>query len=389
MSFSKFTPAISLLVMGLALVLAAHLAQAQTETVLHTFINSDGPYLPFSNVTFDGAGNLYGTTESMVGGFGSVYELSPNGIGGWNETVLYRFTGGADGGYPFCPVIFDSAGNLYGTAQGGGAYGLGVVFELNPAGASWKETVLYSFAGGTDGAYPVTGLIMDPAGNLYGTTLYGGPSNNGTVFELSPSGGVWTERVIYNVDTSYAGLTMDAAGNIFGAGLTTAFELSPNGKGDWNPTVLHTFSQSARKNSYGVNGTPVLDKTGNLYGTRSGGAGNGMVYKLSPGKTGKWTQQVLVSFTNFTGPWAGVVLDANGNIYGTTFHGGTYGDGSVFELVAPVGAGSYTEKVLWSFNGADGRYLPGGLILDSVGNLYGTTVQGGADGLGNVFEVTP
>jgi uncharacterized repeat protein (TIGR03803 family) len=182
---------------------------------------------------------------------------------------------------------------------------------------------------------------------------------------------------------------MDAAGNIFGAGLTTAFELSPNGKGDWNPTVLHTFSQSARKNSYGVNGTPVLDKAGNLYGTRSGGAGNGTVYKLSPGKTGKWTQQVLVSFTNFTGPWAGVVLDANANIYGTTFHGGTYGDGSVFELVAPVGAGSYTEKVLWSFNGANGRLLPGGLILDSAGNLYGTTVQGGPNGYGNVFEVTP
>jgi uncharacterized repeat protein (TIGR03803 family) len=373
--------------MGLALVCAARPARAQTETVLHTFNYSDGAY-PQSNLTFDGAGNLYGTTLFMGGGFGNVFELSPNGSGGWNETVLYRFAAGADGGYPFCPVIFDSAGNLYGTAQGGGAYGPGVVFELSPAGANWKETVLYSFAGGTDGGYPVTGLIMDPAGNLYGTTLYGGTSNNGTVFELSPSGGVWTERVIYNVDTSYAGLTMDAAGNIFGAGLTTAFELSPNGKGDWNPTVLHTFSQSGRK-FYGVNGTPVLDKTGNLYGTRYGGGGNGTVYKLSPGKKGKWTQQVLVSFTNFTGPWAGVVLDATGNIYATTLHGGTSGDGTVFELVAPVGAGSYTEKVLWSFNGADGHYLLGGLILDSAGNLYGTTTQGGPNGLGNVFEVTP
>jgi uncharacterized repeat protein (TIGR03803 family) len=387
MSFAKFTQAIPLLVTGLALLFGADPAQAQTETVLHTFNYSDGAY-PQSNLTFDGAGNLYGTTLFMGGGFGNVFELSPNGSGGWNETVLYRFAAGADGGYPFCPVIFDSVGNLYGTAQGGGAYGKGVVFELSPAGANWKETVLYSFAGGTDGAYPVTGLIMDPAGHLYGTTLYGGTSDNGTVFELSPAGGVWTERVIYNVDTSYAGLTMDAAGNIFGAGLTTAFELSPNGKGDWNPTVLHTFSQSGRK-FYGVNGTPVLDKTGNLYGTRYGGGGNGTVYKLSPGKKGKWTQQVLVSFTNFTGPWAGVVLDATGNIYATTLHGGTSGDGTVFELVAPVGAGSYTEKVLWSFNGADGHYLLGGLILDSAGNLYGTTTQGGPDGYGVAFQLTP
>jgi uncharacterized repeat protein (TIGR03803 family) len=387
MSFAKFTQAIPLLVTGLALLFGADPAQAQTETVLHTFNYSDGAY-PQSNLTFDGAGNLYGTTLFMGGGFGNVFELSPNGSGGWNETVLYRFAAGADGGYPFCPVIFDSVGNLYGTAQGGGAYGKGVVFELSPAGANWKETVLYSFAGGTDGAYPVTGLIMDPAGHLYGTTLYGGTSDNGTVFELSPAGGVWTERVIYTVDTSYAGLTMDAAGNIFGAGLTTAFELSPNGKGDWNPTVLHTFSQSGRK-FYGVNGTPVLDKTGNLYGTRYGGGGNGTVYKLSPGKKGKWTQQVLVSFTNFTGPWAGVVLDATGNIYATTLHGGTSGDGTVFELVAPVGAGSYTEKVLWSFNGADGHYLLGGLILDSAGNLYGTTTQGGPDGYGVAFQLTP
>src|ERR1700687_1271155 len=373
----SFTPAVLALLGVFAAVEGARPALPQTETVLHSFTYDDGAY-PESNLTFDGAGNLYGTTLLVGGGVGSVYELSPNGSGGWNETVLYQFTGGADGGLPFCPVIFDSVGNLYGTAEEGGAYGNGVVFELSPVGASWKETVLYSFAGGTDGAHPVTGLIMDQAGNLYGTTLYGGTSYNGIVFELSPSGGVWTERVIYNVDTSDAGLTMDAAGNIFGAGLTTAFELSPNGKGDWNPTVLHTFSQGGRKYLYGVNGTPVLDKTGNLYGTRYGGGGNGTVYKLSPGEKGKWTNQVLVSFTNFTGPWAGVVLDATGNIYGTSLRGGTYGDGTVFELVAPVAAGSYTEKVLWSFNGADGWYPRSGLILDSAGNLYCTTFEGGS-----------
>ncbi|MBZ5666323.1 MAG: hypothetical protein LAO30_17140 [Acidobacteriia bacterium] len=385
MSFARFTQAILALLVGLAVAFGAAPAQAQTETVLHSFTYSDGAF-PRSDLTSDSAGNLYGTTLFMGGGVGGVFELSPDGRGGWNETVLYRFTGGADGGYPYCPLILDSAGNLYGTTYDGGANELGVVFELSPAGAGWKETVLYSFAWGTDGRNPVTGLIMDAAGNLYGTTFHGN-TNDGTVFELSPSGGGWTERVIYNVDTSYAGLTMDASGNIFGAGLTTVFELSPNGKGDWNPTVLHTFSQTGRKNYDGLNGTPVLDKAGNLYGTRYGGGGNATVYKLSPGKNGKWTKQVLQSFKNRTGPWAGVVLDPQGNIYGTTLYGNS-GDGSVFELVAPVGGGNYEEKVLWSFSGADGAY-PSSLILDNAGNLYGMTLGGGAGGFGVVFEVTP
>jgi uncharacterized repeat protein (TIGR03803 family) len=373
---------------GLATVPGARPAQAQTETVLHSFTYDDGAF-PRSNLTSDSAGNLYGTTLFVGRGLGGVFELSADGHGGWNETVLYRFTMGSDGGYPYCPLKIDSAGNLYGTTYDGGANDRGVVFELSRAGAGWKETVLYSFAGGTDGGNPVTGLIVDTAGKLYGTTFYGGTNDNGTVFQLTPSGGGWIQRVIYNVDTSYAGLTMDTAGNIFGTGLTTAFELSPNGKGDWNPIVLHTFSQSGIKNYDGLNGTLVLDKSGNLYGTRYGGGGNGTVYKLSPGKKGKWTQQVLVSFTNFTGPWAGVVLDATGNIYGTTLYGGDNGYGSVFELVAPAGGGNYEEKVLLSFSGADGAYPYGGLILGSAGNLYGMTTGGGAGGFGVVFEMTP
>src|SRR5208337_452888 len=173
-------------------------------------------------------------------GFGTVFELSPNGYGGWNETVLYSFSGGVDGANPIGPVIFDSVGNLYGTTEFGGPYHnkYGVVFELNPVGASWTETVLHSFAAGGDGATPETGLIMDPAGNLYGITEDG-------VFELSPSGGGWTYQVIYIFAAGgRAGLTMDTYGNIFGvtAYLPQAFELSPNGNGGWNPFKIYRFA---------------------------------------------------------------------------------------------------------------------------------------------------
>jgi uncharacterized repeat protein (TIGR03803 family) len=385
-----------LAVLSALVLIGARPAQAQTEAVLYNFYyGSDGAY-PASSLTFDGAGNLYGTTCSYEGqgpGYGTVFELSPNGNGGWNETVLYSFTGGADGNNPVhSNVIFDSVGNLYGTTQLGGSNGQGVVFELSPVGGSWTETILYNFcsqAGCADGAEPLTGLIMDPAGNLYGTT------SSGAVFELSPSGGGWTEQVIYNVATSFnASLTMDAAGNIFGAGDSTVFELSPNGNGGWDPTVIHAFT---RYPAEGIlpEGTPLLDKAGNIYGTTAlGGAKNyGIVYKLSPGKKGRWKDQILYSFKSGkdgANPWAGIVFDAAGNIYGATHNGDESDGGTVFELVAPVGTVKYyREKILWRFTGMDGYWPFGSLIWDSAGKLYGTTVFGGSNGVGVVFEVTP
>ncbi|MGD0415528.1 MAG: choice-of-anchor tandem repeat GloVer-containing protein [Terriglobales bacterium] len=371
-----------------------HPRRSDTSRAFRAVADRRSPH-PITSLIPDGAGNFYGATElggSCPGwngyGCGVVYELSPNGSGGWNETVLHTFSGPPDAANPiFAPVVFDRAGNLYGTTGYGGSDNLGAVYELSPAGASWTEAVLYSF--GTDWYYPTAGLIMDSAGNLYGTTAWGGDGNCGTVFEMSPSGGGWTEQVIYSpyCPAGSAGLIMDAAGNIFGAAASTVFELSPNGSGGWNPTVIHTFA-GAPKDGYGAAGVPVLDHAGNLYGaTYSGGTNNyGTVYKLSPitegKKKGQWEERILHSFSSGkdgANPSAGVVLDAAGNIYGTTYYGGKSGVGTVFELIAPAGTDKYyKEKVLWTFNGSDGMLPYGNPILDSAGNLYGTANEGGS-----------
>jgi uncharacterized repeat protein (TIGR03803 family) len=390
---------------------AAHPVHAQTETVLYNFTGgSDGSHP--SGLTPDGAGNFYGTTAyGGTNGDGTVFKLSPNGRGGWNETMLYSFCSApscTDGANPIGPVILDSAGNLYGIANGGVyasdcAYGCGVVFELSLAGTSWTETVLYSFANAGDGAGPIN-LIMDPAGNLYGTTIETAPNDwAGTVFELMQSGGDWTERVIYNPDANiWAGITMDAAGNIFGVTATTitVFKLSPSSNGVWTPTVIKAFPGAYCYENFGTLGTPVLDSAGNLYVTATNDTMNiGRVYKLIPGKNGEWTNSILYSFegNQFSSPDAIIMVDAAGNIYGTTSGGdeGNLGWGTVFELVAP----GYTEKVLWTFDGTDGALPVGGVIQEATGNLYGTTSGGGPSlsccpgnqynpGYGVVFEMT-
>jgi uncharacterized repeat protein (TIGR03803 family) len=380
-------------------------AQAQTETVLYKFCSKGGDKCtdganPTSSLTSDSAGNVYGTTYYGGRGYGTVFELSPNGNGGWEEKVLHSFSGGKDGANPYLShLIFDSAGNLYGTALDGGIAhaqnGFGTVFKLGPAGKGWKETVLYSFAGGTDGVFPVNGLIMDSQGNLYGTTA-GNSTVEGTVFELSPSGKGWKEQTIYTADTDGAGLTMDTAGNIFGVSRWTAFELSPNGNGGWNPAVIYTF-KTRDKQSPNPEGTLVFDSDGNLYGTTAGvnccGGGNytyGYVYELSPTEEGSWTFTDIVTFDaqNGANPRGGVGLDAAGNIYGATANGGGHSGGVVFGLIGP-NKGRYKEKLYLEFSGPDGAQPLGSLIMDNAGNLYGTASQGGTLNGGLVFEVTP
>jgi uncharacterized repeat protein (TIGR03803 family) len=389
-------------VLSALMLLASHPAQAQTEKALYNFCSQpncvDGS-VPQSRLTSDGAGNFYGTTwgGGAFGG-GTVFEISPDGSGGWTETVLYSFCpdGGicADGAAPsYSYVIFDSVGNLYGTTSGGGTLGRGVVFELSPVGTNWTETVLFSFGAGGSGTGPVNGLVMDTAGDLFGVTNADGDGTQ-TVFELSQSGGVWTEQIIYipgGYPDNHAGLTMDSAGNIFGTTLSAVFALAANGVGGWNPSVIHTFTGYPDDGS-DAQSAPVIGPDGNLYGTTtSGGKYNyGAVYRLGPGKNGEWTEKIVYSFNDKgklagSDPFAGLIFDGAGNMYGTTL-AGMGNNGTVFELT-PVGANRYKEKVLWNSAG-----LPyGSLIQDSAGNLYGTAQDGGSgcggNGCGLVFEV--
>ena len=388
----------------LSALLATYPATAQTETVLHRFSGTRSGYDFTSPLTPDGAGNLYGTTSVGGRGYGTVFELSPSGSGGWKQTVLHTFTNGKDGAYPnLTSLIFDKQGNLYGMTPEGGANNFGVVFKLHQVEKRWAETVLYSFASGAGGVYPFNGPIMDAAGNLYGRDyVYSEAGISEAVFELSPSRGRWAERVIYDngVDTGNpngGGITMDAAGNIFGVywtnpGPSEAFALSPNGKGGWNSKVIYTFAEDI----FPV-GVPVLDKSGSLYGTAQGTSNLGMVYKLSPGKNEEWSLKTLYTFkggSDGSNPYAGIAFDANGNIYGTTVTGGQFSLGTVFELALSVGKGSYQEKVLWSFNGKDGS-APLSSVVPGAGNLYGTTTTGGGtgcygyEGCGVAFELTP
>jgi uncharacterized repeat protein (TIGR03803 family) len=365
--------------------IATPAAQAQTYTLLHRFRVSptDGAN-PHAGLIGDPAGNLYGTTDyGGAFGFGVVFKLDKTG-----ETVLYSFTGGADGGNPLAGLIRDAAGNLYGTTSYGGASGWGVVFKLDTTGA---ETVLDTFTPRADGVYPDAGLIGDSAGNLYGTTYDGGASNGGVVFKLDTTR---AETVLYSftggADGGHpeAGLIRDPAGNLYGAtrwggafGCGVVFKLDTAG----TETVLYSFTGRA-DGAYPVAGL-IQDSAGNLYGTtyEGGASGLGVVFKLDT--TG--TETVLHTFTGGTdgaNPWAGLVRDLAGNLYGTTYDGGASNGGVVFKLDT-----TGTETVLHTFTGgaADGQYPYAGLIRDPAGNLYGTTYRGGFAGQGVVFKIQP
>ncbi|MGO9564083.1 MAG: choice-of-anchor tandem repeat GloVer-containing protein [Candidatus Korobacteraceae bacterium] len=392
----------------LALLLFFALPARAQEAVVYNFTGGSDGGGPQSSLILDSAGNLYGTTYSGgLWGYGTVYELSPNGNDGWNPAVLYSFTGGADGGNPtYAYLMFDSAGNLYGTAYNGGANGLGVVFELSPVGASWTETVLHSFAGGADGANPVNGLLMDGSGNLYGKTYAGGNGNNGVVFELMPSGVNWTNQVLATLFApSYSGLAWGNwwgwgnTDNIYFASYDNVGVLKPNGSGGWTEYNIAGFSDHVYHEGYGIAGTPVVDGSGNVYvTTQYGGSKNiGTVYVLTPVTQGRhegeWTKRLLHSFiggaTDGAMPVGGLLFGDGAYFFGTTLYGGANGQGTIFSLISNDWISWYFGGVTWSFNAATGDSPNGSLIWSaagfSSGNVFGTAA-GGSARAGVVFE---
>jgi uncharacterized repeat protein (TIGR03803 family) len=383
-------------------------AQASSEKVLYSFGYGSDASGPVAGLTFDGAGNLYGTTRN--GGAdndGAVFQLTPAAGGKWTETVIYSFTSKSDGMNPLGGVIFDGAGNLYGTTSRG-ALGSGTVFTLIPgADGKWKLKVLHTFVG-TTGGVPSAGLVFDLAGNLYGTTAEGGTHEAGTVFELAPvANGKWEFKNLHSFNPNghdgtnpLAALTLDANGNLYGTthdggtkGDGVVFELTPSSNGKWTEKLLHTFNPGNGRDGGGSDAPIIIDSNGNVFGTTEGGGKDrfyGVVFKLALNSQGKWQESILHSFTDGNDggePNAGLTLDASGNLYGTAASGGN--TGVVFKETLGSN-GKWKHSVLHVFkNGSDGAAPYAGLIFDTAGNLYGTTKEGGANSLGTVFTVTP
>jgi uncharacterized repeat protein (TIGR03803 family) len=382
--------ALALVVVLVQILVTTAAAEAQpdvTFTLLYSFKGGTDGDAPVAGLLRDASGNLYGTT--FYGGtsdHGTVFKLDAAGT----ETVLYRFTGGADGGNPQAGLIRDAAGNLYGTTLYGGipSCQCGTVFKLDTTGT---EIVLHSFNfDGVDGIAPQAGLVRDAAGNFYGTTSLGGAVDNGTVFKLDTTG---AETILHSFaggidgDSPHAGLIRDAAGNLYGTtpaggdpGSGTVFKLDSTGA----KTVLHNFFDHPDGKSPWAG--LVGDAAGELYGTTQYGGtyGKGTVFKLDKAGRGK----VLYSFSGPDGssPSAGLILDRSGNLYGTTYAGGASDMGIVFKLDT---VGNLT--LLHAFHGGrgDGMNTGAGLVRDAAGNLYGTTPRGGAFNKGTVFKLTP
>lgn len=391
---------------------------ANTYKVLHYFGDGNDGWAPGAALIFDSNGNLYGTTT--VGGLGCispgcgiVFRLQPNLDGTWTENVLHNLRN-TEGAMSHAPVAFDRLGNLYGTASNGGSANQGSVFKLlRSSGGYWPAVVLHSFTGGWDGGNPFGGVLLDSAGTLYGLTSAGGGKSAGVALSLSgQSLGVETVLRSFAGGTDGSGpmsaLIADRAGNMYGTtylggarGAGTVFKLSPNRQSlGWTYTILHSFTAVPYgSGSDGANPYAGLafDAAGNLYGTTvfGGPAGGGTVYKLSPNADGTWTESVIYAFkggTDGNTPYGGVAFDTAGNLYGTTNSGGTGGRGTVFKLT-PASGGGWTETILHNFTGhADGGLPAAGVLLDAAGNIYGTTQMGGHGGFENggvVFEISP
>lgn len=414
-------PITTLATLALSLLISVG-ARSQTVEVLHNFgVTAGDGNVTSSGLIQDAAANLYGTT--FAGGphdFGTVYRLSRESNGAWTETILYAFKGGAsDGAGPSGLLLRDSAGNLYGTTQQGGLQSAhctdfanpttdcGIVFKLTPSTTGeWTESVLHRFTG-TDGGNPLAGLVRDIAGNLYGTTTSGGAFGLGTVYMLIHTTTGWKETVLHSFASGADGtnptapVVFDSFGNLYGDTYNggaddkgVVFKLSPQATGVWKEQILHTFVGGPNDGNQPFLGGVTLDKKGNVYGsTFFGGparANGGTVFKLNAAEG--YSMTIVHNFSNTDPeggfPNGGLIFDAKGNLWGTTAYG-------VFELSPELGG--WKETVLWGLNvnhfpATDGVILRAPVIMNAQGNLYGTTVWGGAAGDttgGVAFQLIP
>ncbi len=393
-------------------------APAQTFSVIHAFAGSDGSN-PWAGLTIR-AGVLYGTSSRLPQDArfaGTVYQLSHFGSS-WAYTSLASVSGQLVAGAAFGPD-----NHLYGTTFSGGSQEEGSVFELTPqmsickmANCFWPQKLLYQFSGSPDGAGPGPGvLVWDQAGNIYGTTMSGGFANAGTVYKMTKSGNSWMEVPIYTFTgpdggIPYGGVILDDNGNLFGTtiagglyGWGNVFELKyTNGVG-WTETVLYSFENST--DGWLPYAGLARDSMGNLYGSAAGGGsgGGGTVFELSPvGDT--WEFKLLYSFSgqqgmycvaNALGPVAPLTFDSAGNLYGTTYCDGANSSGNIFKLTNTQNGWHYTS--LYDFTGsADGATPIGKVAIDADGTLYGTAYQGGnrvgecaPSGCGTVWMIKP
>jgi uncharacterized repeat protein (TIGR03803 family) len=387
-------------------------ATATTTDVIFSCEEDEGEYAD-TDLETDDAGNIYGTTV-LGGDFGggTVFQLSPT-ADGWVHTVLYSFTGGADGGEPYKGVTLDRKGNLYGTAVTGGSGncegGCGVAYRLSNTGGTWTQTVIHAFTGGNDGSGPGARVTVDGAGNIYGMTPTGGAYGLGTIYKIhQASPEVWTLNVIHAFTggtdgaTGSAGRMILRGGRLYGAataggrhGSGVVFELTSRGLGEWDFKTIYSFKgQPDGSFPYGA---LLIDRSGYIYGTTYYGGVNGIgsVYKLSPTaaprRFGEWKEEVIYSFqqgTDGNSPISNLVFDAASNLYGTTSEGGL-GSGTIFKL-SPVGAGKWTETVVHAFEGPpDGGFAYNGMVVDQSGNFYGATVHGGENDDGSVYNFIP
>ncbi len=418
---SKTIVVFAMLAMVLALVPGAW--AGEKKEILYSFKGgNDGGYPTYSPLIFDKAGNLYGTTFDggigPLGGFGTVFELTPKADGSWTETVLHRFTGGRDGAFPHSGVVLDDLGDLYGTTEFGGGLGscplgganyyCGTVYRISPqAHGGWNETVLMRFDNARHGGYPVQSLILDRTGNLYGVAGFGkgcGGGGCGMVFELLRQRTVpWKETIIYEFNgsdgaDSWGPLLFDPSGNMYGttigggaANAGVVFKLAPTKRGQWAETILHTFTPQNHDGAR-PNGQLTFDKQGNLYGaTQAGGKntchglGCGVVYELA---RDSWKETILHDFygNHFNGiddDTQGVAFDLSGNLYGTAT-GTAHFPGGIFRLVHQ--RETWVEHLIYKFPPG---VSPGMATYGPDGRLYGASYSGGKYNLGQVYRIVP